>query len=59
MRRERERNEIEKTYNSDELGICGESEWKRYGRAVVREGLVDDGPDLHIVGGCRWANWDD
>jgi len=54
-----EQNESEKTYNSDELGICGESEWKRYGRAVVREGLVDDSPDLHIVGGRGWANWDD
>ena len=53
-----ERNESEKTYNGDELGICGESEWKRYRCTVVREGLVDDCPDLHIVGGCGWANWD-
>ena len=58
MRTKIERNESEKTYNGDELGICGESEWKRYRCAVVGEGLVDDCPDLHIVGGCGWANWD-
>ena len=52
-------NEREKTYDGDELGICGESEWKRYGGAVVREGLVDDLPDLYIVLGRGRADGDD
>ena len=52
-------NESEKTYDGDELGIFWESERKRYGGAVVREGLVDDPPDLYIVGSRRRANRDD
>lgn len=54
-----EQTKRDEAYDGDELGIGGESEWERYGRAVVREGRVDDCPDLNIVGGCRRANWDD
>ena len=52
-------NERGETYDSDELGIRGESEWKRYGGAVVREGLVDDLPDLYIILSRGRANGDD
>ena len=54
-----EKEKCGETYDGDELRISGESEWERHSRTVVREGLVDDRPDLYIVWGCRWANWDD